>query len=486
MPHVRALYVRALFVAFAVATFGFLTVGAAQGADVTVWSISVEQDEMYQELESAFSEAYPDYTVNFETFSQDAFQQNLPLSFESGDAPDVVLASFDVPMTELLANGWLSPVAGDTEIPSEWFERFPENTFANGHNMVDDVVYGVPTNEQDIWGPGYMYYNRTVLEDAGIDESEVPTTWSELLAVCERIKEADYPCFTASFDGDSNVRRWWTPFTEMAQSWTPFNYETGEFNYADESRLRAWELLKTLYDNEHFIPGIETTDRETSRQIFALDQAAFYMDGAWMPSVFRTSMDFPDLNYGVAPAPRPDDGVQGAIHKGLITSRLHVTSNVRNPEAAWALIDFLTQPEGEYAQGYVGGGFGFLSFTDNSQWVDPSDEVIAGLIEIAEDYRKFEPVPLLACEDMSQSTAYNEALQDPTVASEEASLVEALATGQDWSAVAEQMASERQAIFERLMEEEQAAGLSMNQSYFTYPDWDFNSDFDYSTYPLCE
>ena len=458
----------------------------AQSADVTVWSISVEQAELYDELETAFNEE-TGFTVNFETFSQDAFQQNLPLSFESGDAPDVVLASFDVPMTELLANEWISPVAGETEIPEDWFDRFPANTFVNGHNMVDDVVYGVPTNEQDIWGPGYMYYNRTVLEDIGIDpDSEIPTTWSELLAVCERVKEAEYPCFSASFDGDSNFRRWWIPYSSVAQSWTPFNYQTGEFAYADEGRLRAWDLLQTLYQGEHFIPGVETTDRETSRQIFALDQAAFYMDGAWMPSVFRTGMEFPDLNFGVADIPRPDEGVQGALHKELITSRLHVTSNVRNAEAAWALIEFLTRPEGLYAQGYVGDGFGFLSFTDNQQWIDPEDEVLARLIEIADERRKFEPVPLLACEGMSQSTAYNDALQDPTVASEEASIVEALATGQDWSATAEEMASERQAILEENVAAEQEEGLSVNMDYFTYPDWDFNSNFDYNTYPLCE
>ncbi len=137
-----------LFSLFAVTSL--LPVGLAQAPDVTVWSISVEQDELYRELETKFSERYPEYTVKFETFSQDAFQQNLPLSFESGDAPDVVLASFDVPMSELLANDWLAPVAGDAEIPEEWFSRFPESTFVDVHNMVEGVVYGVPTNEQDI------------------------------------------------------------------------------------------------------------------------------------------------------------------------------------------------------------------------------------------------------------------------------------------------------------------------------------------------
>ncbi len=466
--------------------FVFTVMSLTTAQDVTIWSISVEQNDLYKKLEAEFNARYPQWTINFQTFSQANFRQNLPLSFESGDAPDMILAGLDSPLFDLLANDWLAPVAGGAEIPNEWYARFPEATFLNGHNMVDGVVYGVPINEQDIWGPGYLYYNRTVLNDAGIDpDTEIPTTWSELLAVCERLKAVNYPCFTASFASTPDFRRWWIPITSAAQSWTPLNYQTGTFAYADESRLRAWELLKTLYNGEHFIPGVETTDRETSRQIFALDQAAFYLDGAWMPSVFRTGMGFADLDFGVAAIPMPGDGVQGALHKGLLASRLHVTSAVRNPEAAWAVVDFLTEPDGPYAQGYIGGGFGFLSFANNLALVDSEDQLLQDLIKISQGYRKAEPAPLLACADMENSTAYAEALRDPTVPEEESSLVEALVTGQDWTVVAARMASERQAIFEILLANERDNGLDVSLDYFTYPNWAFDTDFDFSLYPLC-
>ncbi len=47
------------------------------------------------------------------------------------------------------------------------------------------------------------------------------------------------------------------------------------------------------------------------------------------------------------------------------------------------------------------------------------------------------------------------------------------------------MATKRQALFEKLLAAEKAEGLNVDQSYFTYADWDFSSDFDYSNYPLC-
>lgn len=461
----------------------------AQEATVTVLGISAEQNQLYEELEQAFNEEYPQWTLNFETMSIDAFQQTLPLSFESGDAPDVFfIDGFDqLNLNALMESNWVAPVAGDQEIPPSWFERFPENTFVDGHNMIGSTVYGVPLRDRTIYGHGYMYFNRNVLEAAGVDpDTEIPTTWNELLEVCERVAESGNSCFSASFDSPTQFGRWWIPFTAVAETNNPINLQSGEFSYADPARLRAWELLKTLYDNEHFIPGVASTDRETSRQVFALDQAAFYVDGSWMPAVW-SDMGFEDLNFGVAPIPVPDEGPHGKLAMSLAPSTLYVSSQVDNPEAVWAVIEWLTRPEGPYAQGYVGGGYGFLTFTDNAQWIDPNDEVQQEIISIATDgYRVLEPVPLLACPDMAQSTAFQDALLDTSLPNEEQSIIEALVAGQDWTPTAERLAEGRQQLFEENLAQEQADGLNVSLNYYTYPDWSFNEDFDYSLYPLCE
>ncbi len=461
---------------------------AAQETTITVLGISAEQNELYRELEQAFQEEYPEWELNFETMSIDSFQQTLPLSFESGEAPDIFfIDGFDqLPLNDLLEANWVAPAAGDQEIPQEWFDRFPEGMFIDGHNMVNGTVYGIPLRDRTIYGHGYMYYNRTVLEAAGVDpESQIPTTWSELLAVCEQVTQSGNSCFSASFDSTSQFDRWWLPFTSVAETYNPINLQTGNFSYADPARLRAWELLKTLYDGEYFIPGVASTDRETSRQIFALDQAAFYVDGSWMPVVWD-SMGFGDLNFGVAPIPVPDEEPRGKLAIGLIPSTIYVSSQADNPEAAWAVIEWLTRPEGPYAQGYVGGGFGFLTFTDNAQWIDPNDEVQQEIISIASDgYRIYEPVPLLACADMTQSTAYQDALQNTSLPDEQESIVEALVNGEDWTVTAQRLATGRQELFEANLAEEQEAGLNVSLDYYTYPDWSFDEDFDYGVYPLC-
>lgn len=477
-----------LFIVLAIALLSF-----SLAQKLTVWSISVEQAELYTELETAFHEAYPNYEVEIVTMSQDQLRETLPLAYESGNAPDLLLRhglpGDQTTLSFLLESNWVAPVTTNEAVKNTIVERFPTGTFVEGHNMKDGVIYGLPLNESDIWGHGYMYYNIDVLTEAGVDTmTEIPTTWSELLDVCAKVAAADLSCFTMSMSPASQLARWWTPFSAVAETQSRFNYQTGKFSFGDADRLRAYDLLKTLYDSEYIIPGVESTNRETSRQVFALGQAAFYVDGAWIPSVLRTGMGFPDLNFGAADIPRPDDGTQGKLSKGLLPTLYFVSSQVSSPVVATAFAEFITRPDGMYAEAYVGGGFGFASYTDNSKWIDPNDAILQQVVNIgANGHRAFEPIPRIACSpDSLASTAFNTAAKDASFPSEYEGMVEALVSGSDWHTQAVEIATGRQAIFEKLLAEEAAGGLNVNLGQYTYPSYQFGADFDYASYPKCK
>jgi ABC-type glycerol-3-phosphate transport system substrate-binding protein len=118
----NACYMKTLFTLFALC---LPAAAFAQEATVTVLGISAEQNLFYEELEQAFNEEYPQWTLNFETMSIDSFQQTLPLSFESGDAPDIFfIDGFDqLNLNDLIESNWVAPVAGDQNIPQSWFEE---------------------------------------------------------------------------------------------------------------------------------------------------------------------------------------------------------------------------------------------------------------------------------------------------------------------------------------------------------------------------
>jgi multiple sugar transport system substrate-binding protein len=457
----------------------------AQQPTLRILSISSEQQALYKEVEVAFNKKYPQWTIRFETLSQDAFTRTLPLSFQSGDAPDMILNRFAEAPAQLLANGWIEPLS-DKPISNAWKNRFPKYSFVDGYNVFGGKIHGVSLTDQNVWGPGYFYYNRVAMKKAGLTDKDVPKTWNQLLAACEKLQKAGVNCFSASLAARDNINRWWIPFTAVAQSNNPFNFRTGEFGFDNPDRLRAWTLLKTLFDKKYFIPGVETTDRETSRQIFGLNQAAFYVDGAWMPNVWQNSMGFKTLDFGVAPVPVPDRGTRGKLVINLPSPNLYVTTKVRNKDAAWAVVDFMTDPSGVFAKGFVGGGYGFVSFAPNKKLL-PDDQASADILSIAsKGMRKYEPAPVLACTDMAKSSAFREALRDTSLPEETVSVVEALVKGQDWTVTAKRLSEGRQKLLEDKIKAEQAKGLKVSMDYFKYPEYRFGTSYDYRKYPLCK
>ncbi|MFN3265361.1 MAG: ABC transporter substrate-binding protein [Deinococcales bacterium] len=475
------------FVLFGVALAGGIALLAAQAqSSVTlrIGTISVEQEAMFRELEKDFNKKYPQWTIRFELSAQDAFDRALPLAFQSGDAPDILLNRFSIPVSTLRANGWLAPLS-EKNIPTSWRNQFPNYWFVPGWNVFEGKVWGVSLNDQDAWGPGYFYYNKAVLKKAGLDENKPPKTWNEWLNACEAISKSGASCITASFQNRAQFERLWAPLTAVAQSSNPFNYRTGRFAFADPDRLRAWTFLKTLYDRKYFIPGVETATREASRQVFGLNQAAFYVDGAMMPSVWRDSMGFKNLDYGVAAMPVPDSGLRGKLTKSLPRPNLFVTSRARNKEAAWAFVQYMTDPKGLYAKLYVSRGYGFLSFVNNESMFEGGLPALQTISSISKNYRTFEPNYLLACPDMSRSTALSDALRSNTLPEENASVIEALIKNQDWSLVAQRLTEGRQKLLEERVAAEKTRGLSTSMDYFRNPNYRFGSNFGYSiNYPV--
>ncbi|GGR59049.1 hypothetical protein GCM10008959_21090 [Deinococcus seoulensis] len=464
-----------------------LSTANAQKPTLRIASISLEQAELYKTLETAFNKKYPQWTIKFEVQSEDALRKTLPLAFQSGDAPDLILYTFDTSLEQMKENGWLAPISGGKPIPASFKSRWPKNTFVNGTTMLGNQIYGVPVFDNTIFGPGYLFANNAVLRDAGINPAtQMPRTWKQLLSVCEKVKQRGKSCFSASFTNPTQFQRFWIPFTATAGTQGDFNYTTGRFAYADPARLRAWDLLKTMYDQKYFIPGVETTTKEASRQAFALGQAAFYPDGSWIPSVLR-SMGFAKLDYSVAPIPTPDGEPRGKLTKATLPVDLQVTSQVRNKDAAWAFVQWLTDPNGAFAKGYVGGGYGFVSFANNSKLIDPNDKIISRIVSIAKNnYRVATPAPQLACSDMGKSTAYRDALADTSLPNEMSSVVEALIKGQDWKPVAQTLAEGRQKLLTANLAAERKKGLNVSLDYFKYASWKPTTNFNFAQYPLCK
>lgn len=454
---------------------------AAQDEEVTIklMNWSGEQADFYAEVEAAFEAEYPNINLEVEMLAQAEYREALPLLFQQNEAPDIFFwisqSNRVLTAAELRDLGWVSPLAGADEA---WMSRWEEGSFVEGINMFDGEVYAFPFNDNQLWGPGYMYYDRAAFEAAGLDPDTPPATWSELRDACAAIVETGLFCIAAPLKGNDMQRIWYalagSTFTDSF-----FDYQTGTYSIDDPRMLSTFNFIQELYNVGYLVPGVE--DNSFMRQAVGNGLAAIYFDGAWMPSVFD-SMGFTDLDLGVAAPPVPDEGPVGKFSQTLSENKYFVSSQTEHPEEAWLFIEWMTRPDGFFAQNYLANSFGTLAYTDNAAYIqDPVFNYMA--TDIAPTLRVMYPEPTIACPDAAQSQAFR-AANELRPNWEFEAMVEALVDNEDFAPIAAEIAAAKDAAFQETVAAEAEAGLNVSMACFTFPDFDYTTD--YSTQSVSE
>ena len=456
--------------------------GSANGqTTLKIWDFSAEQVDFHKKVADQYAKDHPGVKVEWRSIAQDEYMRTLPLAFQSNQAPDIFYWSDGGPMNmaQMLAQQWILPLTPSGNPPAEFTNRFPTGSFIDGINMSGGKTYGFPFSENLYWGPGYMYLNNQVFQQAGLDpKTAAPKTWSELRETCAKIKQATRAfCIAAPSKGRELQRIW---FALNAGSITDlfFDYKKGRFSLDDPKSLETFGFIQDLNRSGFIAPG--TNDKDFSRQQFAAGQAAIYMDGIWMPSVWA-SQGFTADKYTVAGHPNPDGGPTGSLARQYDGNKYWISSQTKNHEAAWTFLDWLTQPNGFFVREYYKGGFGTLAFADNEKNVTSPAVREAMAIASQPGFRVQVPVPVLKCPDLARSKAYLEATSKRPNWEYEA-MVEALVGNKPLQPLAQQLVNERQQILRTKLQEEAASGLKVSMDCYTFADWDYRANYGLDKY----
>lgn len=445
-----------------------------------IWDFSAEQVDFHKKVGEQFTKDHPQIKIEWRSITQDEYTKTLPLAFQSKQAPDIFYWSDGGPMnmSQLLAQQWIKPLHPSGKPPQDFVERWPAGSFVDGINQSGGTTYGFPFSENLYWGPGYMYMNKQVFEQAGLDTANPPKTWSELEEACAAVKaKTKTHCIAAPTKG-RDLQRIWFALAAGARTDLFFDYRTGKFGLDDAPALETFEFVQKLNKAGYIAPG--TNDKNFSRQQFAAGQAAIYFDGTWMPSVW-TSQGFASDKYAVAGHPNPDSGATGALARQHDGNKYWISSQTAHHDQAWTFLEWMTDPDGFFVKEYYQTGFGTLAFVDNKKLV--SDTALKQIMQIAEQpgFRVVVPVPVLKCPEVAKSKAYLEAMSKRPDWEYEA-MVEALVDGKPLAPLAKELVTERQRIFESKLKEEAAAGLKVSKDCYTFPDWEYTKDYGLDKY----
>lgn len=188
----------------------------------------------------------------------------------------------------------------------------------------DEKLYGLP------WGSNCLglFYNKEMLEAANV---EVPTTWSELEAACEKLTTDSVKGLAISAIGDEEGVFQYMPWLLSAGgSVTELDSDASK-----ESIKYLSGLLEKGYISQECV---NWTQVDVEKQ-FASGQAAMMINGPWQFSILAN--DAPDLAYGVSKVPKADAGEFASVLGG---ENIAMCTGA-NKEATWEFLTWLTSKE---------------------------------------------------------------------------------------------------------------------------------------------
>ena len=324
--------------------------GPASAADVTItyadWQLA--QDIWGKSLRDAFAEfekQNPGIKVATEPVALAQRDVKFTTAIRAGAGPDVFALDMN-PVKQYIAEGWVKDLTPFIE--KEGGKKFLDEFYARSTEplMEGGKTYGVPKNVVAM----VLVYNEAMFKEAGV--TKVPETWDEFRAAMKALTKATKP--------GGPVDQWgWTIVAAKAGFDLRFSVILrgfgGDFLTPDGKKSAldspaAKEAFQYVVDSvqvdKTMPPGVAQVDANGARRLLANKQIAVKIGTTW--SITEVSGMNPNLEgwkvlkMSHIPQKKVDDK---SVRSTLYQKSLFVNPNCKNPEAAWKLIKFMTEPK---------------------------------------------------------------------------------------------------------------------------------------------
>ncbi|WP_169581255.1 extracellular solute-binding protein [Microbacterium thalassium] len=273
--------------------------GAPAGpAEVRFHLSKPEAIPYFRDLIAEYNASQDDVEVVFDTSS------NLQAGFLRGNPPDLGLLNYNMEMARFMERGALSDLSdmpeADRILPEvqdlvDQYATYPGRTSVLPYSVMAASVI----------------YNRQIFEEQGL---AVPTTWDELIEVCDTLEAAGVTPFYATFKDPWTVGQGWFDYAvggeiDVADFYDQMNElgtEVGPDSPVSFEKTLAGPVEKMAQlAREYTNPDAASRGYGDGNLAFANGEAAMYIQGPWaFGEIAKTD---PDLDLGTFPLPMTDD-----------------------------------------------------------------------------------------------------------------------------------------------------------------------------------
>ncbi len=284
---------------------------------------SPAEEELLRQALETFQQEFPDITVNYEPIAAD-YLTKLQTDIAAGNAADVFYVQAEFAQ-DFMSRGVLMPIddymQADGVSADDYYPGLYDAFTWEGK------TYGLPKD----WSPLGMVFDPAALSDAGI--SDPPTTWDELRNTLQALVDTTgQPGFVI----DANFDRFIVFLYQAGGSVT--NEDVTEVTLDQPATKEALDFFYGLYQD-----GLIATSADVGAQwpgdAFAQGLASIIYEGNWVFPFLETNA--PDKEYGIAELPAGEQKGTAAF-----TVAYSIFNQTQNADAAWALVRYMTGPDG--------------------------------------------------------------------------------------------------------------------------------------------
>lgn len=298
--------------------------GPATGK-LTIWAQGTEGEALADFL-APFEEENPDVEIQVTPVPWDSAQNKYQTAVAGNTTPDI----------GMLGSDWM-PAFGSALLPTpseiDTSDIFPvalETTDLGGTH------YGVPWYVET----RALFYRTDLMEQAGF--TEFPTDWEGFKALAKGYQTgagAEYGVTLPSGGWNSfigNLPFMWSNGGEIIDA------EQTEWTIDTPENAEALDYIRSFFDEGIADPN---PDNESGSQVsrFVDGSTPMFISGPWdIPGLAAAGGDGFADKFAVAPIPASPSGESISFAAG---ANLAVFKGSKNPDAAWKLIQWLTQPD---------------------------------------------------------------------------------------------------------------------------------------------
>ncbi|MEL6919804.1 MAG: extracellular solute-binding protein [Pseudomonadota bacterium] len=308
------------------------TSALASELTITYDDLNPAPKEAFEAAVEAFKAANPDIEVTVNITDREAHKNTIRGALQT-DSPDVIAWYPGNRMAPFVDAGLfmdISDLWSSDENLSGSFDAIKPTMTRDGKQ------WGVPYSYYQ-WG---VYYRKDIFDTLGLSE---PTTWDDMLAACDTMKENGVTPFTIG------TKFLWTAagvfdyLNLRSNGYDVHNALTaGEIPYTDERIQATFSNWETMLERCSFVDNHATMSWQEALAPFANGDAAMYVMGNFAVAAMKDAglsddqidfFQFPEITEGLA---RAEEAPADAFF---------IPANARNVENAKKFLSFIAQPE---------------------------------------------------------------------------------------------------------------------------------------------